>query len=62
MEPSAHGSEGEWIFTLDFVRLDDCTSDLEGWPVTLFRPLFQRPGARKLKYFGKLDLTAGSVR
>jgi hypothetical protein len=43
---------GEWRFTLDFVRLNDCTSDLEGWPITLIRPL----------YFGKLDLTAGSVR
>jgi len=50
---------GEWRFTLDFVRLNDCTSDLEGWPITLIRPLFQRLGARKPKHFGKLDLTAG---
>jgi len=49
---------GEWRFALDFVRLNDCTSDLEGWPITLIRPLFQRLGARKPKYFGKLDLTA----
>ncbi len=50
---------GEWRFTLDFVRLNDCTSDLEGWPITLIRPLFQRLGTRKPKYFAKLDLTAG---
>ena len=50
---------GEWRFTLDFVRLNDCTSDLEGWSITLIRPLFQRLRARKPKYFGKLDLTAG---
>ncbi len=50
---------GEWRFTLDFVRLNDCTSDLEGWPITLIRPLFKRLGAREPKYFGKLDLTAG---
>ena len=49
----------EWRFTLDFVRLNDCTSDLEGWPITLIRPLFQRLGTRKPKYFAKLDLTAG---
>ena len=42
---------GEWRFTLDFVRLNACTSDLEGWPITLIRPLFQRLGARKPKYF-----------
>ena len=40
-------------------RLNDCTSDLEGWPITLIRPLFQRLGAHKPKHFGKLDLTAG---
>jgi hypothetical protein len=33
---------GEWRFTLDFVWLNDCTSDLEGWLITLIRPLFQR--------------------
>ena len=47
---------GEWRFTLDFVRLNDCTSDLEGWSITLIRPLFQRLGTRK---FAKVDLTAG---
>ena len=50
---------GEWRFTLDFVRLNDCTSELEGWPITLIRPLFQRLGTSKPKYFAKLDLTAG---
>ncbi len=46
---SQHQENGEWRFT----------SDLEGWPITLIRPLFQRLGERKPKYFGKLDLTAG---
>jgi len=50
---------GEWRFALEFVRLNDCTSDIEGWPITLIRPLFQRLGTRKPKYLGKLDLTAG---
>ena len=48
---------GEWRFTLDFVRLNDYTSDLEGWPITLIRPLFQRLGTRKPN---EVDLTAGS--
>ena len=47
---------GEWRFTLDFVRLNDCTSDLEGWPITLIRPLLQRLGTRKPN---EVDLTAG---
>jgi len=50
---------GEWRFTLDFLQLNACTSDLEGWPITLIRQLFQRLGARKPKYFGIMDLTAG---
>ena len=48
---------GEWRFALDFVRLNDCTSDLEGWPITLISPLFQRLGTRKPKYFAKVDFT-----
>jgi hypothetical protein len=50
---------GEWRFTLDFVRLNACTDELEGWPITLIRPLFQRLGARKPRFFGVMDLTSG---
>ena len=50
---------GEWRFTLDFVRLNACTDELEGWPITLIRPLFQRLGARKPLFFGVMDLTSG---
>ena len=41
-----HLSIREWRFTLDF-------------DITLIRPLFQRLGTRKPKYFAKVDLTAG---
>ena len=27
----------EWRFYLDFVRLNDYTSDLEGWAITVIR-------------------------
>jgi len=44
---------------LDFVRLSTCTDDLEGWPITLITPLFQRLGKRKPRYFGVMDLMSG---
>ena len=32
---------------------------VQRWSITLIKPLFQLLGARKPKYFGVLDLTAG---
>ena len=60
----ANGAKCTW-FLSQYQDNRDSSSTLHGWtlahrwPINLIRPLFQRLGARKPKYFGKLDLTVG---
>ena len=50
---------GEWRLTIDFVKLNECTIGLEGWPITIISALLRRLGAKKHVYFGVLDMTSG---
>ena len=50
---------GDWRFTLDFVRLNSATSGLEGWPIPNIQQTLSRVGTLKPKVFGLLDFTAG---
>ena len=52
-------SPGEWRITIDFVKLNQCTLAMEGWPITIISALFQRLGAKKHTVFGILDMTSG---
>lgn len=52
-------SPGEWRITIDFVKLNEATIGMEGWPITIISALFQRLGAKRHKYFGVLDMTSG---
>ena len=49
----------EWRFCLDFVRLNDCTQGIEGWPIPNIRHMLERIGDRKSQYFGVMDMTSG---
>ena len=50
---------GEWRFCLDFVRLNDATPGMEGWPIPNIRQMIDRIGRKKAKYFGVMDMTSG---
>ena len=52
-------SPGEWRLTIDFVKLNECTIGLEGWPITIIAALLRRLGAKKHVFFGVLDMTSG---
>ena len=49
----------EWRFTIDYVKLNESTIGMEGWPITIISALFQRLGAKRHNYFGILDMTSG---
>ena len=50
---------GDWRFTLDFVRLNSATSGLEGWPIPNIQQTLARIGTHRPQVFGLLDFTAG---
>lgn len=49
----------EWRFCLDFVRLNDCTDGVEGWPIPNIKHMLDRIGERKSRIFGVMDMTSG---
>lgn len=49
----------EWRFCLDFVRLNDCTEGVEGWPIPNIKHMLDRIGERKSRIFGVMDMTSG---
>ena len=49
----------EWRFCLDFVRLNDCTDGVEGWPIPNIKHMLDRIGERKSRFFGVMDMTSG---
>jgi hypothetical protein len=49
---------GEWRFCIDFRRLNMACKSM-GWPIPNIADMLQRLGAKRPKYFCKLDLTAG---
>lgn len=49
----------EWRFCLDFVRLNDCTDGVEGWPIPNIKHMLDRIGERKSRLFGVMDMTSG---
>jgi hypothetical protein len=50
--------DGTWRFCLDYRFLNDCCAS-NNWPLPLLQNLLLRIGAKRPKYFAKLDLTAG---
>ena len=50
---------GDWRFTLDFVRLNSATSGLEGWPIPNIQQTLARIGTHRPQVLGLLDFTAG---
>jgi hypothetical protein len=48
----------EWRVTQDFRGLNEC-SESKGFPLPVPRDIFNRIGAKRPKYFGIMDLTAG---
>lgn len=52
-------SPNEWRFCLDFVRLNDCTQGVDGWPIPNIQHMLNRIGERKAKVFGVMDMTSG---
>jgi len=49
----------EWRFCLDFVRLNNCTDGVEGWPIPNIKHMLDRIGERKSRIFGVMDMTSG---
>lgn len=49
----------EWRFCLDFVRLNDCTDGVDGWPIPNIKHMLDRIGERKSRIFGVMDMTSG---
>lgn len=49
---------GKWRFCLDFRKLNAATQP-EYWPLPKIQEILQRLGAKKYKFFAKLDLTNG---
>jgi hypothetical protein len=48
-----------WRFTVDYKNLNKASKINAGFPVPNIREMIHHLGTRKMKYFGKLDLTAG---
>ena len=44
---------------MDFVRLNDCTQGVDGWPIPNIRDLLNRVGERKSRVYGVMDMTSG---
>ncbi len=49
----------EWRFCLDYVKFNDCTEGIEGWPIPNISHMINRIGEKKPKIFGVMDMTAG---
>lgn len=55
--PKPNGTDLRMV--LDFIRLNDCTNGIEGWPIPNITQMLTRIGDRKSKYFGVMDMTSG---
>ncbi len=49
---------GEWRFCIDYRRLNEATKQI-GWPLPNIKAMLHRLGEKKIKFFGKMDLTKG---
>jgi hypothetical protein len=49
----------EWRFCLDYVKFNDCTEGIEGWPIPNIAHMLNRIGEKKPKIFGVMDMTSG---
>jgi transposase InsO family protein len=49
----------DFRFCLDFVRLNEATIGVEGWPIPNIPQMIQRIGSRKPRVFGVMDMTSG---
>ena len=49
---------GKWRFCIDYRVLNACSESL-GWPIPKLKEVLNRLGAKRAKYFGVIDLTAG---
>ena len=49
---------GKWRFCIDYRVLNACSESL-GWPIPKIKEVLNRLGAKRAKYFGVIDLTAG---
>lgn len=53
------GEPNEWRFCLDYVRLNEATLGVEGWPIPNIPQMIQRIGSKKPTVFGVMDMTSG---
>ena len=49
---------GKWRFCIDYRVLNACSESL-GWPIPKIKEVLNRLGAKRAKYYGVIDLTAG---
>jgi hypothetical protein len=49
----------DWRFCLDYVRLNEATIGVEGWPIPNIPQMIQRIGSKRPKFFGVMDMTSG---